>query len=324
MTGADAACLPRVSLGEPCTADSQCPANSWCSDVPGYRVCAPRVFSGTANTLEFALVPSGTFTQGNPDLNGDIRERPYTATLTRNYFVSRTEVTQGQWKAATGGINPSCFQSTTGTDCSTANSNDAGPVETIDWYSALAFANWLSAAQGLPACYTLTPATCAGSVIEWADGDTECTGATFAGLDCAGYRLLTESEWERAARGGSTWYWYFDGGRANEYAWVAPFAGGRTRSVAQGLPNLYGLFDTAGNVWEFAWDWVYAAPAYFQYPITEATDYLGPDTGLLRALRGGGWNLEITYARVNYRSGIDPSFRLNYSGFRVARTAPPR
>ncbi|MBU6163129.1 MAG: SUMF1/EgtB/PvdO family nonheme iron enzyme, partial [Myxococcales bacterium] len=250
VTGSDASCLPRVSLGEPCTADAQCPANSWCSDVPGYRVCAPRLFSGTANTLEFALVPGGTFTQGNPDLNGDIRERPYTATLTRNYFVSRTEVTQGQWKAATGGINPSCFQSTTGTDCSTANANDAGPVETIDLYAALAYTNWLSAAQGLPACYTLTPATCAGAVIEWADGDTECTGATFAGLDCAGYRLLTESEWERAARGGSTWYWYFDGGRADEYAWLSTNAGNRTRPVGQKLPNLYGLFDTAGNVWE--------------------------------------------------------------------------
>ncbi len=75
----------------------------------------------------------------------------------------------------------------------TRNANDSGPVDRVDWYSTLAYANWLSTNQGLSACYTLTG--CGDATSGWHDGaHSGCTEATFTGVSCTGYRLLTESE----------------------------------------------------------------------------------------------------------------------------------
>jgi sulfatase modifying factor 1 len=326
VTGSNATCVldgGSGTLGAACTSDSECPANSWCSTVSGYRRCSPRVFSGAAHQMDFVFVPLGTFEQGTPGATND--ERPYTATISRNYFVSRTEVTQGQWKAATGGTNGSCFQSTTGTSCTTSNANNNGPVERVEWYSTLAYANWLSVNQGLTACYTLTPSTCADAVSDWATGDTACTGATFTGLTCTGYRLLTESEWERAARGGmtSTYYWgtATDTATVGLYAWFGGNAGSRTQAVGGKQANAYGLHDMSGNVWEWVWDWVNTSSAWIPYPSGSATDYIGPFSGSSRGIRGGGWGNVTSVLRSANRVYEDPSGRNNDIGFRLARTA---
>jgi formylglycine-generating enzyme required for sulfatase activity len=115
-------------------------------------------------------IPPGTYTMGSPtsELGRDTDETQHSVTLSRAFFIDRTEVTQGAWKALSGGVNPSCLQSTTGTSCTTSSANDGGPVEQVDWYSALAFANARSAAEGLPACYTLTG--CSDPTNGWKDG----------------------------------------------------------------------------------------------------------------------------------------------------------
>jgi formylglycine-generating enzyme required for sulfatase activity len=268
--------------------------------------------------MDFVFVPSGTFQQGTTGSTGD--ERPYTATISRNYFVSRTEVTQGQWKAATGGTNGSCFQSATGTSCTTSNANNNGPVEQVDWYSALAYANWLSVNQGLSACYTLSGCTDATS--GWHDGQhSGCTGATFAGLTCTGYRLLTESEWERAARGNttSTYYWgaATDTATVGLYAWFSGNAGSRTQAVGGKQANAFGLHDMSGNVWEWVWDRYASA-----YPSGSATDYIGPSSGSDRGVRGGTWIVGESFLRSADRLNSAPSNRGFSTGFRLARTAP--
>ena len=321
VTGGNATCM-FVPLGNTCSSDSECPSGSWCSTVPGLRRCSPRVFGRTSQQMDFVFVPSGTFQQGTPGATND--ERPYTATNSRNYFVGRTEVTQGQWKAATGGSNPSCFQSTSGTSCTANNANNSGPVEGVDWYSTLAYANWLSLDQGLSACYTLTG--CSDPTSGWHDGaHSGCTGATFSGLTCTGYRLLTESEWERAARGGRTTTYYWgdptDEPTVGVYTWFTGNSGNRTQAVGGKRENAYGLFDMSGNVSEWVWDWVFTSSGWINYPSGSATDYMGPASGSDRGFRGGSWLGDASLVRSANRSRDAPSNRFFDLGFRLARTA---
>jgi formylglycine-generating enzyme required for sulfatase activity len=321
VVGGSATCaaVPAGSLGAPCSADSECPASSWCSTVAGQRRCAPRVFTGTAHVMEFVFVPAGTFVQGQADSFAD--EVPFTSILSRAYFVARTEVTQAQWTAATGGVNPSCFQSTTGLSCAGANANPNGPVERVDWYATLAYANWLSVNQGLTPCYALVPASCADTVADWADGTAACTDATFSGLACRGYRLPTESEWEYAARAGSTGSYFWgeaaDTTTVGRYAW---FNGntGRAQAVATRTANPWGLYDTSGNVIEWVWD------VHDLYPAGPVTDWLGPATGFGRVRRGGSWFLSASLVRSAFRVVIPraPESYSNDYGFRLARSLP--
>jgi formylglycine-generating enzyme required for sulfatase activity len=298
-----------VALGDPCTNDLECGADAWCSTGSEPRRCAPEALQGTPDALRMVWVPSGTFVQGTPGATD--QERAWDATLRRSWFMGRTEVTRGQWKALTGGVAPNDILAC-GDDC---------PVHNVSWYAAVAFTNALSEAEGLPACYTL--AGCTDPDAGWHNGNHQgCTGATFTGLSCAGYRLPTESEWERAARGGttSTWFW----GESSDRTAVAPFAwyrdssGGRTRHrVAQLAPNPYGLYDTAGNVLEWVWD-----RHSLTYPVGAADDYLGPVSGDSRVFRGGHSLSTADFIRSARRGFVVPTEWESGIGFRVARSTP--
>ena len=318
------ACVPDLlPLGEGCTTNSQC-ASNFCAIAP----------DGTANDRcapsDMVWVPSGAFTMGSPtnELGRNANESPrHTVTISRAFFVDRTEVMQGAWKALSGGLNPSCWQSTAGYDCSTIDANNTAPVEQVDWYSPLGFANARSAAEGLPGCYTFEG--CTDPTNGWRDGDHGgCTGVSFAGVSCAGYRLPTESEWEYAARAGTSTATFLGSltepfncitpqANLDGIAWWCGTSGNRPSPVGVKDANPWGLRDVLGNVAEWTWDW------YDAYPST-VTDPLGPSLGTFRVLRGGYYFVTVPgQLRAAARSGNYPDRRERYVGFRLVRTVPP-
>jgi formylglycine-generating enzyme required for sulfatase activity len=186
----------------------------------------------------------------------------------------------------------------------------------MDWYSAVTYANWLSTQAGLTECYTLSG--CTTPATGWHDGiHSGCTGATFTGPSCTGYRLMTESEWERAARSGTTTDYYWGASTIADFAWYSVNAGGRSQLVGGKTSNAYGLFDMSGNVMEWVWDRYVAA-----YPTVATSDYTGAVSGSSRGLRGGSWNNSAPNLRSAYRGNFSPTDRNIGLGLRLARTTP--
>jgi formylglycine-generating enzyme required for sulfatase activity len=130
------------------------------------------------------------------------------------------------------------------------------------------------------------------------------------------YRLPTEAEWEYACRAWtSTRFSYGDDpGYTNltDYAWYFDNSGGMTHPVGQKLPNLWGLYDMHGNVWEWCQDWWSD-----NLPGGIALDPQGPATGSYRVFRGGGWSGDGGLCRSAIRGDIGPFPRSSEAGFRV-------
>ena len=277
--------------------------------------------TGAEPSAGMALIPAGSFQMGDSFNEGDSDELPVHTVTVSAFYMDKYEVTKAlwdevaEWAAANGyDIGPE--------DGSTDRSDGSGkadehPVTYVSWYEAVKWANARSEKEGLTPCYTV-------------DGNVYRTGRSAP--DCNwganGYRLPTEAEWEKAARGG------LDGRR---YPWgnedPVCEAGARngarfddnnrcddigTAPVGTYSPNGYGLYDTAGNVWEWCWDW-YNSGYYSSSP---GSDPRGPASGASRVERGGGWSGSAYYCRVANRYGVSPGYGNNALGFRLVRRAP--
>lgn len=138
------------------------------------------------------------------------------------------------------------------------------------------------------------------------------------------YRLPTEAEWEYAARSrGKKQKWAGTSKKSEleEYAWYKKNSGRKTHPVGQKKPNSLGLYDMAGNVWEWVADWRDTDIKYVSeyYKNSPQNNPKGPLMGEIRIVRGGSWK-NPKDLRVSARHGGYPHYRLSYIGFRCART----
>ena len=231
-------------------------------------------------------IDPGTFWMGSPEGEKGRHddETRHHVELAHPYLIAITPVTQAQWKAAMG-ENPSHVKA------------DDLPVENVSWMDALEFCNRLSALEGLQPAYRKE-----GGRLIW-------------DRTAAGFRMLTEAEWEYAARAGQTTR-FAGSNEADEVAWHWDNAGGQPQPVKSKKPNAWGLYDMSGNVWEWVWDVYspYAADGTVRNPA-------GLHAGTGRVCRGGSWYSMLFDLRVSCRHRrARPSDRTHYLGLRIGRT----
>jgi len=277
-----------------------------------------------------ALIPAGEFTIGDT-LDGDSDAIP-TNVYVSAFYMDVNLVSSNQWAGVHSYATNHGYSFVHPGLAKAANN----PVQTVDWYDAVKWCNARSQQTGLNPVYY----TDAGFAQVYTNGEVD---AVYVNWTNSGYRLPTEAEWEKAARGGLNgqrfpWGNTISESRANYLGNTATnydfgpngfnsigSIGGTspaTSPVGSFPANGYGLNDMAGNVSELCWDW-YAAPTYpAGSPYLGGTDPRGPVGPLsFRVLRGGNWKVNAFNARCACRNkyGLIPSNAGNYVGFRCAR-----
>ncbi|MFT3713652.1 MAG: formylglycine-generating enzyme family protein [Archangium sp.] len=188
----------------------------------------PKPASGGAWFNKYVDVPAGSFTIGSQPTDSEREGNEFAAPvkLTHAFKMKVTEVTQGEWHFVMGQAHEN-YDRQCGVDC---------PVRSITFLQVLEFLNKLSEREKLERCYAIK-----GTQVEWVKG-----------LDCSGYRLPTEAEWEFAARAG------IETPRYGELKDIALTADNNPelalRPVANKKPNASGLHDMLGSIAEWTWD----------------------------------------------------------------------
>ncbi len=277
--------------------------DQWVYDGP-----KPDMPDGGGTTLPglWTSIKAGKFFMGSPsnETCRNTNETQHEVTLSKQFVISTTEVTQAQFKQVMG-YNPATAK-TCGTNC---------PVEMVSWHEAAAYCNALSKMAKLTECYT-----CSGKSTK-----VNCKeGSSYMGANiysCKGYRLPTEAEWEFAYRAGQFTALYNGklstctgiDANANSIAWYNMNSKASSHPVSQKLANSWGLYDMAGNTMEWVNDYYKA-----DLGSSSVTDPGGPTSGSNRVVRGGSWLHTASVLRAASRLSVTPTARTKYVGFRCA------
>ncbi len=243
------------------------------------------------------------------------------------FWIGTQEITRAQ------------FQTVLGADPSDTaySSGNTDPVQSVNWYQAIAFCNKLSLADGLDPVYSVEGidfSSLSYAAIPRINNSTwNQAGANWANN---GYRLPTEMEWMWAAMGADT----AKPGAVNTTGYLKAFAGSdgsnaiadfavygyhdeykndgqtlteRSNPVGSKLANELGIYDMSGNIWEWCWDW------HGAYPDGSLSDYRGPSSAALRCIRGGSWAITSTNCSVSFRNNMNPPTMGSLIGLRVVR-----
>ncbi len=240
--------------------------------------------------LEMVELPAGTFWMGSPESDDQAysSEKPQHEVTVSNFAMSRYVVTRRLYREV---------MKETPSEWRQDQDDDRLPANYVDWFEAVKFCNALSERQGLQPCYRIED-----KQVEW---DREANG----------YRLPTEAEWEYAVRAGTTTRWFCEdkSDELQRCAWFDRNAGGRVHPVGELEPNPWGLYDLAGNVWEWCWDW------YGAYSPDAVPNPVGPPAGDYRVLRGGAYWFVAGSLRSADRNWFEPGYRNVGIGFRCVR-----
>ncbi len=296
---------------------------------------------------EMVLIPAGRFEMGDGFNEGCPDERPVHTVMVSDFYIGRYEVSNDQmvevlqWAADNGRVEVTtsavynadgdaqkllhldeeqCRITWDGKRFDLKATKSSGyPCVEVSWYGAVAYCNYRSEKEGLTPCYDLSDWSC-----DWS---------------ADGYRLPTEAEWEKAARGGAAGHRFpwsdtdtIQHTRTNyDSTGEQPYDTSQTRGdhpdysdggfpytspVGSFAPNGYGLYDMAGNVWEWAWD--FWDPHYYQE--SPEVDPHGPSSGTYHVVRSGRWGYDAPTSRVAARRHGWPGGRRRM-GFRIALAA---
>lgn len=279
-----------------------------------------------------ALVPAGSFTMGNFLFDGnsatndpDITDANPTNIYVSEFYMDTNLVSYGQWKtvynwAATNGYS---------FDYSGSGKATNNPVQTITWQDGVKWCNARSQRAGLAPVYFTDAALTRIYTNGWIE-------SPYVNGMANGYRLPTEAEWEKAARGGLNgqrfpWGNTISQSQANYYGNTAAYnydlgpdgfnpigiIGGTypsTTPVGTFAPNGFGLYDMAGNT--FVWCWDYYGTPYGQPSTNNPT---GPIVGSYRVIRGDSWGGDAYLARCAKRAGQNTSSASFGLGIRCVR-----